>query len=272
MTQAFLNAYRAIVVALLNYAAPAPNGRGTGDPVYRKIVENRVGPGYSSCGDLAHWLLFRLGVRAPWINRAEYPKSIGGFGWRMGANLNLLTGRGSCQVDAKGEPLNLISERLWVAQDWNGDQTELFATGDIFVVANAFGGHVLCVRGWNAGKLLTTEYGQPGGMPREHAVSIAKPSAAGGRRAVFCGSSQVTYRIRLERALELVTAPIELSCLAGTLAPAEIASLSEALSAALAAPATALDAPPESAAQGEPEPAAPLSRPMRRPGTGRPKN
>jgi hypothetical protein len=85
-----LEASRLAASLLLTYAV-SDEVRSTLDPVYRTIVEGRTGPKYSSCGDLAHWLLFRLGVRAPFINRAEYRESDGGHGWRVGLNLNLLT-------------------------------------------------------------------------------------------------------------------------------------------------------------------------------------
>jgi hypothetical protein len=229
-----LAAYQAVVLALLAYAAPSPVGRNTSDPIYRKIVEGRVFPGYSSCADLAHWLYYRLGVRESWINRAEFSRDIGGQGWISQVNLNRWCG--------KGVGPNPFAQSPAVAHDWAGDQTELFAMGDVFVIANSFGGHVLCVRGWANGKLLTTEYGQPGGMPREHAVTVGKPAGEGVRRAVFCGSSQVTFRVRLAECLgELQAsgrlAALDIGCLAGSLGQDAANALAAAISGALAAPA-----------------------------------
>jgi hypothetical protein len=61
-------------VALCEYACGWEQGRGKDDPVYLEVVEHRDVPPmrakYSSCGDLAWWLLYRLGLRTPWMNRA----------------------------------------------------------------------------------------------------------------------------------------------------------------------------------------------------------
>lgn len=65
-------------------AAKDDQGRRQHDPVFEAVTERRQGKGYSSCGDLAHWLLFRLGFRFPWLNRAEHQ------GWRVGQNLSLV--------------------------------------------------------------------------------------------------------------------------------------------------------------------------------------
>lgn len=80
-----------IVRGLLSYAvggtAPVPSpGQGrrcpdpsfTGDAVYNAITEGRHARAvrakqfYSSCGDLAHWFLYRMGIRLAWINRDEH--------------------------------------------------------------------------------------------------------------------------------------------------------------------------------------------------------
>lgn len=82
LSDELIHCYRLAAVALVHYACgPAPRAPGRGwrsknDPVYLEVVEGRdVGPRrkrYSSCADLAHWLVFRLGVRAHWINRDEH--------------------------------------------------------------------------------------------------------------------------------------------------------------------------------------------------------
>lgn len=60
-------------VALCEYACGFEHGRGKDEPVYQDVVEGRdVGMNrahYSSCGDLPWWLLYRLGLRASWMNR-----------------------------------------------------------------------------------------------------------------------------------------------------------------------------------------------------------
>ena len=71
--------------AVLEWSAFAMS-REVIDPVYRFFTEGRdLGPDYSSCGDLAHCVLFRAGCREPWINRVEAPG-----GYRPRKNVNLL--------------------------------------------------------------------------------------------------------------------------------------------------------------------------------------
>ena len=54
-----------------------PHPGFTGDRVYNAVTEGRhlraihAKQFYSSCGDLAHWFLYRLGIRSAWINRDE---------------------------------------------------------------------------------------------------------------------------------------------------------------------------------------------------------
>lgn len=62
---------------LLSYACGRfDSGRNEDDPIYQGVTEGRDVPPfrekYSSCGDLAHWLLFRLGSRLEMINRKEH--------------------------------------------------------------------------------------------------------------------------------------------------------------------------------------------------------
>jgi len=58
--------------AWLVFACRSTMGRYQGDPVFEAVTEGRQHGSYSACGDLGHWLLFRLGVRFPWVNRAEF--------------------------------------------------------------------------------------------------------------------------------------------------------------------------------------------------------
>jgi hypothetical protein len=63
---------RALVIGLCEAATNGAHGVTEQSPVYRAVTGGRdPGPSYSSCGDLAHWLWFRLGVRTPWINSHE---------------------------------------------------------------------------------------------------------------------------------------------------------------------------------------------------------
>src|ERR1044071_3102756 len=67
--------YHALAADLLEYACNGHAGRAESDPVYQAVTEGRdigaMQKDYSSCGDLAHWLFYRIGVRFPWVNRAE---------------------------------------------------------------------------------------------------------------------------------------------------------------------------------------------------------
>lgn len=66
-------------------AAWACDNRKVNDPVYRMVTEGRdPGPVYSSCGDLAHWLLYTLGCRHQCINRKEH------LGYMIGRNVSRL--------------------------------------------------------------------------------------------------------------------------------------------------------------------------------------
>lgn len=107
-------------------------------PVYRAVTEGRdPGPVYSSCADLAHWFLFRMGVRSKWINRQEHR------GWKTGINVSALAF--SCPVarpPKKGELL----KRGDVAIIWNQPQGH---DAHVFVVDD-FDGDVC--RAWDYGQ------------------------------------------------------------------------------------------------------------------------
>src|SRR6187402_2325726 len=96
-----LDVWRAAAVALCEYACGYEAGRSKDDPIYKEVTENRDGPGeaqrraYSSCGDLAHWLYMRLGIREPWLNRNDD----NAFGpWKPGQNITRLWGT-ACPFD-----------------------------------------------------------------------------------------------------------------------------------------------------------------------------
>jgi len=157
LTQADLARAQAFAVALLRKAVNDEHGRDELDPFYKVVTENRDGPTpalrarYSSCADLAHWLLRCLGVRADWLNREDDGD---GQHWKSGVNLNWLCAKpiGKCP---------LASPKL------NGDP----APGDVFVESNSFGGHVFCAIEYDAATdtLTTAEYGQPGGKRQRRA-------------------------------------------------------------------------------------------------------
>lgn len=154
-----LSTYRSLAVRLIEHAS-GPHGRSEDDPIYKLVTENRdVGKmraQYSSCGDLAHWLLFRLGVRLPWINRDEHG------GWRVGQNVMLLRPRG------------LVSQV---------HATDVFGAGDVLLIwSTGYDAHVMTVREYSPPRLLTGEYGQPGGAVREHVLTQQSGRLIVGRR------------------------------------------------------------------------------------------
>ena len=129
-------------------------GRLVETPVYKAVVENRQeeakssGTFYSSCGDLAHWLLYRLGLRTDTVNRKEHK------GWEW--------------FGARNNVTRLATDPA--ARPYKGEQLH---TGDILIVATAdplgklgLGPtHVTVVLDADQakGKITTGDYGQPGG-------------------------------------------------------------------------------------------------------------
>jgi hypothetical protein len=137
--------YTALAVELVHYACGYGKGRPEGDPVYDAVTEGRdkgsARRGYSSCADLAHWLYYRLGVRSPWVNRAEHQ------GWKRGANVWKLAG-----------------EAPHVADPFPSTR---FGAGDVGIIwskPDTTDAHVLVVLDDQQPRALYVgEYGQPGG-------------------------------------------------------------------------------------------------------------
>lgn len=114
-------------------------------PVYRQVTENRdPGPDYSSCGDLCHAMLFSLGLREKFLNRAEFE----GFKWGM--NIARLT----CKPIGGGA--NGLARRPV--------HDEIFETGDILTIWKDGGdttdAHVLVVDSFDGAVLHSWDYGQ----------------------------------------------------------------------------------------------------------------
>lgn len=140
------------------YACNGAKGRRLRDPVYQRITEGRDIPGtardgYSSCGDLAHWLLYKLGVRSAWLNRAEH------LGFRSGMNLARL-----CPRPQFTNP--------W-ARKARGE--EVFHTGDILIIWDerrrgqpnyTLDGHALVVDRHEGRTLHSWDFGQGPMGPR----------------------------------------------------------------------------------------------------------
>jgi hypothetical protein len=149
---------------------------------------------YSSCADLAHWLWFRLGFREDFINRHE------AHGWVVGANLNRW-----CPVP--------IGPNRFACKPAAGEFDP--EPGDVLVISNSFGGHVMCVQHAEVPEdigsrevpipmldIWTAEYGQPGGAQRTHSIW---PDGRGGillgKPHTAVGAHPVISHVRLENAL-----------------------------------------------------------------------
>jgi hypothetical protein len=150
VSPAELQKLRELADAYLDVATAGVTGRPESDPIYAAITEGRdVGPqraSYSSCGDLCHWLLYRLGVRLPLANRAE------GSGWKSGLN---------------------VARLAWAHEARAPREGEVYQLGDILVIWNRSNGtdaHVLVVRKHVAGHVHSADYGQPGGARRTRSL------------------------------------------------------------------------------------------------------
>ncbi len=193
--------WRTAAVELCRYACGGDKGRGKNDPVYREVTEGRDGPGdlqraaYSSCGDLGHWLLERLGVREKWVNR----HSLGQY--HVGANVYEL---------GLGCP---IAHAAPTASDWAGPEA-----GDICEIWNGTKGqdaHVFVVLGPSEkveGKLLTANYGA-GGMQAAlwPGARLSNSSCQHTIAGWFVGSRKMQRVIRLVDYVPLITAPPDLT-------------------------------------------------------------
>jgi hypothetical protein len=147
---------RTFATELLYYACGKwSGGRSESDPIYREVTESRdVGKAqksYSSCGDLAHWLLYRLGCRSRFVNRKEHQ------GWAAGMNVSRLA---FCHVAEDPSP------------------NDRYRAGDILIIwskPDTTDAHVMVAldhRELEPGitVLTSAEYGQPGGAVREHVI------------------------------------------------------------------------------------------------------
>ena len=147
--------HRKLAARLLEWACGYPESSSVSEnhPRYQVVTEGRdVGAmqdKYSSCGDLPHWLLWRLGVRLPWVNRAEGPGD-----WRIGQNTILLQAEGKFPKGYYGA--------CPVAQVWRGQSLD---AGDTLLISRTdhSGVHAVCVVAAHDALLNTAQYGQPGG-------------------------------------------------------------------------------------------------------------
>lgn len=143
-----IQSYRDLARELCEYACNGSAGRPESDPIYQDITEGRdVGTmvrKYSSCGDLPHWMLFRLGVRLPWINRAEHG------GWTVGANIWKLEHTQATRVAS-------LSDR--------------YECGDVLRIGDSGREHVFVVLEHDGNIIHSADYGQPGGEFRSRSIA-----------------------------------------------------------------------------------------------------
>jgi hypothetical protein len=184
-------------VALCEHACGFTQGRSKDDPVYLEVVEHRDVPPnrsvYSSCGDLGHWLLERLGLREGWVNRASLGHYV------IGANVARL-GLG-CPISHPPP-----TDPNWAPGP--GDICEIWNTG--------IDAHVFVSLGVDqAGTLRTANYGA-GGMNASAwpGANIAESPFVRSGSGWMVGKAhprKLQRIIRLEDAVALVKARADLS-------------------------------------------------------------
>lgn len=158
---------RQAAVELATWAVDGPRGRSVGDPVHEWVTEGRrsqyetalargaswavrMPAGYSSCGDLWHWLLMLLGCREERVvNRSD---DGGIVSWAVGDNLG-----------------RLIKTPWYVT--WGEPEP-----GDLLHVSGPDHAAVLLERTTDD-QWVTADYGQPYGMRR---VCPVRPVWGGG--------------------------------------------------------------------------------------------
>ncbi len=180
-------------VALCEWACGYDKGRSKDDPVYKIVTENRDGPGpeqrkkYSSCGDLGHYLLSRLGVREPWVNRTDDNAFLT---WRSGINISELWGK-AC-------PIDIVPDSAWQPEP-----------GDILILWNTgFDAHVCVALDYREGKLKTANYGAGGMSPAANPGARLSTSKLtwNGKQWVY-GSKVVQRCLKLRDIITVISVP-----------------------------------------------------------------
>lgn len=193
-----LDVWQRAAVALCEWACGYDFGRSKDDPVYKEVTENRDGPGpeqrkrYSSCGDLAHWMFRRFGIRESWVNRSDD----GMFGpWIPGVNVSNLWGGKN--------PLDIVPNADWQPEP-----------GDVLLVwLNGYDAHVCVALGPpEQGRLRTANFGAGGMSPAAVPGSrIANNKLFWDGKRWFYGSKIVQRCLPLRSAIEHVTVTPDLS-------------------------------------------------------------
>lgn len=165
--------YRKYAAEFCRYACGYDKGRGEPDTVYQAVTEGRDRPpypnSYSSCADLVHAMLYRLGARSPWVNRAENK------GWRSTRAHNNITLLQSRKEGPEYGCPEAVSDPAADSKLQPGDACLIWNTGND---AHAF----VVLDHPSPSKMLVAEYGQPGGRVRERPVTrVANLMVIGGR-------------------------------------------------------------------------------------------
>lgn len=192
--------YRDTARRLLEWAGGGPEGYPQTSPVYLAVTEGREPLNShfgTSCGELPHWELFRMGVRSPFINRDE------AHGWKPVINIATLAFSviaKDCQLADQYKPGDLVY--IWSKQD----------TEDA---------HAMCIieHDPDTHVIVVAEYGQPGGKLSTHQLHQGTDMASGkARSAWLCGTRALQKWVPLMAALNYadahgdLVAP-EISCL-----------------------------------------------------------
>lgn len=139
-----IECYQAACVALDTWACNGAAGRSKTDPVYQAVVQGRDNPStyklFSSCAERAHWRLWRLGCRLPFVNREEPPRK-----WKSGVNIAWL------HDVSKGAPC-ITPSASWVPSP--GDEMIIWNTG--------VDAHSLSVLEFDGARAKTANYGASG--------------------------------------------------------------------------------------------------------------
>lgn len=199
-----LSLWQEAAVALDEYACGGSKGRGKRDPVYLSVVENRDGPQvawdrYSSCGDRAHWRMWRLGVRERFVNREErtpLPND-----WHVGANiieLHNVSHGAPCMRDARGFATRPGPD--WIPEP--GDELLIWNYGN--------DAHSLSVMSYDPIKreAYTANYGTAGMSLAEFPGAQCKtvPLVYKADDGWVCGKRKVQRVTKLEAVIPLITA------------------------------------------------------------------
>lgn len=203
MKDVSFDVFQQSAVALIEYACGGARGRDKDDPVYTEVTEGRDRGAdrarYSSCADLYHWLMKRLGVQEKWVNRTD--DSLNGP-FQVGANVSHLA---FC-------PIAFVPTREWLP-----------SPGDCVMVWDKPQGSDAHVMAWlgldpaQPGHHRTGNYGA-GGMSA--AVSPGAKIASNGLhwngQAWLYGTRTVRRSIRLADAYRLARGKIDLTGAPGT--------------------------------------------------------